>query len=158
MEKRIQKIIIPGRLPGLNEFFSLVHSAENNRHREKTSVDIMNMLKQGEGKKVEWAIKAAGVQPLRQKCGVVIFWFEKDRRRDQDNILSAKKIIMDALKKSKVLGDDGWKYVGNGWADDVFVDKNNPRIEVFLLEGYKVGIDYDSINGLVANVPRGQFS
>ena len=65
---------------------------------------------------------------------------------------------MDALKKSKVLGDDGWKYVGNGWADDVFVDKNNPRIEVFLLEGYKVGIDYDSINGLVANVPRGQFS
>lgn len=61
-------------------------------------------------------------------------WFEPNRRRDPDNISSfGRKVIQDALVDSGVLKDDGWKYIA-GFADNFEVDKENPRIEVFIKE------------------------
>lgn len=55
---------------------------------------------------------------LREKDREIIFpvrveitWYEKDRRRDPDNIASAKKYILDSLVEAGVFPDDGWKYV-----------------------------------------------
>ena len=59
-------------------------------------------------------------------------WIEPNKRRDKDNIASAKKFIIDALVKSGILENDGWKNV-IGFSDRFSVDKNNPRIEVEIL-------------------------
>ena len=42
-------------------------------------------------------------------------------------------MIQDALVKCNVLEDDGWNYV-TGFTDEFFHDKDNPRIEVTLIE------------------------
>lgn len=62
-----------------------------------------------------------------------ITWYEKDKRRDVDNITFATKFIQDALVKQKILIDDSQKYI-NKLEHDVRVDKEYPRIEVKFIE------------------------
>ena len=65
---------------------------------------------------------------------MVYRWYEKDRRRDLDNISSyGRKIIQDALVQCKILPDDGWNYIA-GFTDEFYIDKKYPRIEVELWE------------------------
>ena len=59
-------------------------------------------------------------------------FFEVDRKRDKDNVFAyASKIIQDALKDLKVIDNDGWKQIEN-FTHDFFVDKDKPRIEVYI--------------------------
>ena len=61
-------------------------------------------------------------------------WYEPNKRRDKDNISSfGRKVIQDALVGAAVLKDDGWKHVV-GFSDRFEVDKENPRIEVRIIE------------------------
>lgn len=61
-------------------------------------------------------------------------WFEKDRRRDLDNISSfGRKVIQDALVKTRVLENDGWRHIV-GFSDEFYIDKKSPRIEVEITE------------------------
>lgn len=61
-------------------------------------------------------------------------WYEKDRRRDLDNVSSfGRKVIQDALVQTHVLKNDGWKEI-TGFSDEFFVDADNPRIEVEIEE------------------------
>ena len=61
-------------------------------------------------------------------------WYEKNRRRDLDNISSfGRKVIQDALVQTHVLKNDGWKEI-EGFSDEFFVDADNPRIEVLIRE------------------------
>lgn len=115
---------IPGRLPGLNEYISAERS---NRYKgaklKRESEDIVAL-----------AIRKhlRGVH-IRSPVYMEYSWFEKDIRRDCDNIAFAKKFIQDALVQCGVLKDDGWKYVV-GFSDRFEVDRENPRIEVLIRE------------------------
>lgn len=61
-------------------------------------------------------------------------WYEKDRRRDLDNVSSfGRKVIQDALVDTGVIKNDGWKEI-TGFSDEFYVDKKNPRIEVEIEE------------------------
>lgn len=61
-------------------------------------------------------------------------FYEADHKRDPSNIAAfAVKVIEDALQDCKVLKNDNWTYM-RGYSQEFFVDKNNPRIEVFLKE------------------------
>ena len=61
-------------------------------------------------------------------------WYEKNRRRDKDNISSfGRKVIQDALVKCKVLQNDGWGVI-RGFSDEFYVDKQNPHILVEIME------------------------
>ena len=61
-------------------------------------------------------------------------WYEKDRRRDLDNVSSfGRKVIQDALVQTHVIKNDGWKEI-TGFSDEFFVDADNPRIEVEIEE------------------------
>ena len=51
-------------------------------------------------------------------------WHERTKKRDADNIASAKKFILDALVKSCVLVDDSRKYV-KGFYDEIIDDKED---------------------------------
>lgn len=53
---------------------------------------------------------------------------------DLDNISSfGRKVIQDALVKTKVLQNDGWSNI-IGFCDSFSVDKDNPRIEIEIEE------------------------
>lgn len=59
-------------------------------------------------------------------------WHERTKKRDADNIASAKKFILDALVKSGVLADDSRKYVKGFY--DVIVDDKEDLVIVELVE------------------------
>lgn len=59
-------------------------------------------------------------------------WHERTKKRDADNIASAKKFILDALVKMKVLEDDSRKFVKGFY--DVIVDDKTDFVKVELIE------------------------
>lgn len=60
-------------------------------------------------------------------------WFEKDKRRDKDNVAFAKKFILDALQEEKIIKNDGWHEI-EGFTDEFYISKENPHVEVILKE------------------------
>lgn len=61
-------------------------------------------------------------------------YYEPDRRRDKDNISGFfHKVFQDALVKEGLLEGDGWKYI-DSYHDYFEIDKNNPRIEIKIIE------------------------
>ena len=119
------KLVIPGRLPNLNEY---IEACRRNKYKA-------NKMK----KDAEDLVMLCARQQLRgwkARGPVMMFylWVEKDRRRDKDNVSGyGRKIIQDALVKGGFLKNDGWNDI-EGFADDFAVDKGNPRIEVLIEE------------------------
>lgn len=115
----MEKIIIEGELPTLNEIIDLskTHWA---KYREVKRINtnlvafISNRLPKFEAIKLD------------------ITYYRKDRRTDPDNIVASKKFILDGLVKSGVIKNDGWGEV-KGFKESWKVDKDNPRIEVTII-------------------------
>ena len=62
-----------------------------------------------------------------------ITWYEPNKRRDIDNIVFATKFIQDALVQMGVIENDSQKFI-DALVQDVKIDKENPRIEVEIIE------------------------
>ena len=118
------KLIIYGRLCSLNEY---IKAERKNRYkgakikRDNERIITESIKQQLHGIRIE--------NPVHVKY----LWVVPDKRTDRDNIVFARKFIQDALVSTGVLKDDGWKYVV-GFSDRFDVDKNNPRIEVKIIE------------------------
>lgn len=124
------RLVVP-RLDGLNEYTSA------NRQNPYMGA---KMKKQNEALVIT-ALKEQQLDTAKfsKPVWMNFRWVEKNRRRDMDNISSfGRKVILDALVKQGVLQDDGWKYV-KGFADRFTVDKNDPRVEVEIIEADAVG-------------------
>lgn len=60
--------------------------------------------------------------------------YEPNMKRDKDNVFCmVSKCVSDALQVCKVIDNDGWKNIEN-FTHDFFLDRNNPRIEVYIEE------------------------
>lgn len=118
-------LTIPGRLPGLNEYTEAC----------RTSAHKGGKMKRDAQELVMWQIMAQMRRVRFEKPVFLLFTFyEKDRRRDKDNVSSfARKVIQDALVNCNTLPDDGWDYVTN-YLDQFRVDSKNPRIVVEFIE------------------------
>lgn len=137
------KFVIPGRMQGLNEY-----TAANRRNPYS-------------GGKVKKDSETLVILTIRQQLGrlhinkpVVIYYrfYEPNRRRDNDNILScASKFIQDSLVKTGVLAEDNQDHIHNFYFD-TFVDKENPRIEVTITE-----LEPDQINMTLEEFLRGKY-
>ena len=117
---------IQGRLVGMNE---IIGAARNNRFGSASQ-------KKSQMQIVTDAILADEVfRKLRfeKKVNIYVSFIEKSSRRDIDNITSANKFILDSIVNYGILIDDSQKYVTK-IVSEVFVDKENPRIEVRLEE------------------------
>lgn len=118
------KFIIPGRLDGLNDY------TKANRANAYGG----NSVKQRNEKIVKSAILQAKLNRVNKyPVRLNINWYEKNARRDVDNIMFGQKFILDALVKSDILENDSQKYV-KGINHEVSVDKAFPRIEVEIIE------------------------
>ena len=118
-----QSFTITGRLPGANDY---ILACRSNHHKA-------NKLKQNAQSLVIKSANSYGIKPIKNPVFVEFKWFEKNERRDLDNVAFAKKFILDALVDSSILQGDGWNYV-KGFNDSFAVDKKNPRIIVILNE------------------------
>ncbi len=80
------------------------------------------------------AARSLGKTRFDRAVYMVYHWIEPNRRRDKDNISSfGRKVIQDALVKSKILPKDGWNNI-TGFEDRFDVDRKNPRIVVEIYE------------------------
>ncbi|WP_148568677.1 RusA family crossover junction endodeoxyribonuclease [Acetobacterium bakii] len=60
-------------------------------------------------------------------------WVEENKKRDKDNIASAKKYVQDALVQAGVLKNDGWNNIV-GFEDRFEIDKEKPGVLVEIVE------------------------
>ena len=112
--------VIQGRLAGLNEV-----TEANRSHWAKGA-----NLKKTETQKVVLAAQQQlkGVR-ITQPVMLEIVWYEKNKKRDIDNVASGVKFILDGLVAAGVLINDSQKYV-KGLVHSFAVDNLAPRIEI----------------------------
>ncbi len=113
MSKNKYNFFIPGRLPGFND---IIKEARGNKYGS-------NVQKQNFTTMVYTAIRVAfrNYKPMK-KVWITCTWVEKDKRRDPDNIVSAKKYICDGLVLAGMLKNDGWGQIA-GFTDTWAVGK-----------------------------------
>lgn len=123
---KINSFTIPGRLPSLNDYVDACRSHWSKGARMKRNVE--------EG--IIWAIKAAkcrgDVSPATGPVALSLEWHESDQRRDWDNIVFAKKFIMDAMQKAGIIANDNRKRVVGAY--DTIVDDNKDFVIVTIQE------------------------
>lgn len=120
----IHRFTIPGKLHGLNEY---INSCRANPRGG-------NQFKRNDQSYCALCIRQCLRTRITKPVIIHYHWYEKNRRRDLDNISGyGHKVIQDALVSTGVLIDDGWKFV-SGFTDEFSVDSKNPRIVVELEE------------------------
>lgn len=112
-------MVIPGRMPGLNEY---VRAERANRY-------MASSMKKQQTERAGVAAIEQGMPKFTGRVEITFTWVEENRRRDMDNVAFAKKFILDGLVRAGVIRDDTPRYVA-GLSDRFAYDKQNPRIEV----------------------------
>ena len=117
---------IEERLPGLNDYTRACRSHWSKGAEYKRRVE----------ESIIWYIKAAQgrglLHPTSGRIVLHIEWHESDMRRDVDNIVFAKKFILDAMQKAGIIPDDNRKHVA-GVFDEIIDDKTD-YVRVWLKE------------------------
>ncbi len=116
------KLVIPGRLPGLND---MIDTARVSRYESAK-------MKQTYTDLVAWCAKSARL-PHVARADFIITWYEKDKKRDKDNVIAGQKFLFDGLVKAGIFKNDGWAQIGD-ITHRFRVDRDNPRIEIEIME------------------------
>lgn len=120
--------VIDGRLPSLNEY---INAERSNRYKgAKLKKDTERLIKL-------YITKSHKLGTIRKvsnyPINVSIRWYEKDSRRDADNVFFAVKFILDSLVSYGIIENDSQKYIKT--IDNVIsIDRDYPRIEVYINE------------------------
>lgn len=103
---------IPHKLPSLNEYQLACrsHWAVGAKMKKSVQRQIRACIQQATAKQE--------LRPVEGACVVHFIWYEKTKRRDADNIASAKKYILDAMQEAGVLPNDNRKFV-KGFTDKI---------------------------------------
>ena len=121
------KFDIEGRLPGLNE---MIDAAKKGKGKYQPYA----LMKEEYTTMIAWIAKK---MPRFEKVVLIITWYEPDSRRDPDNIMAGQKFILDGLVAAGVLPGDSQKYIA-GIVHRFRVDKQNPRVEVEIIDATKI--------------------
>lgn len=105
------------RLPGLNEYTDAnrTHAQKGGRFKRETEADIMLFIM--------IAKRRGELRPVDYPVTLNIEWYEQTRKRDPDNIVSAKKFILDALVKGGILPNDTQRYI-KGFTERILIAKS----------------------------------
>lgn len=100
------------KLPSLNEY---VRANRQNKYAgAKMKKDIETSIC--------WQIAEQGLVELTPPLRISFKWFEKNKKRDKDNVVFGKKFILDSLQKMQVIGNDNWEWISS-FEDTVFLSK-----------------------------------
>jgi Holliday junction resolvase RusA-like endonuclease len=114
------KCEISTKLPSLNDY---IRECRGNKYRAaKFKNEIEN----------EIALYINRLPSFDKPIKIYFEWYEKDRRRDLDNVAFAKKFVLDAMVKCGKIKDDNRKCVV-GFQDSFFyADKN--KVIIYIIE------------------------
>lgn len=125
-----QEFTIWGTLDGLNEYTAALKSHRMSGQKMKRDNQTV----------VGWAIRGAGLRPMRSPVRVSFLWVEGMRPgrkvfrpRDRDNIGFARKFILDALVECGIIRDDSFSDVEIG-GERFMLNRNDPKIVVVIEE------------------------
>lgn len=96
---------IDAQLPSLNEYTRACRSHWSKGNEFKKSIEALI------GYSIKSAVAKGKLHPVDTPVEVHIYWHEKTKRRDVDNIQSAQKFILDALQHHKIIKNDNRRYV-----------------------------------------------
>lgn len=116
----MQELIIPGRLPGMNE---IIKAARTNKYQAAKQKKTFTEL-------VFWQTKYP--QPVKTPVSILCVWYEKNKRRDPDNISAGIKFILDGLVHAKILQNDGWDQIKR--IEHRFKVSEREGVKIFLFE------------------------
>lgn len=115
------KFTIPGELTDLNTY---VNAERSNKYAgAKIKENNTNVC----------TLYAKRLPTITEQVEINITWYCESQKKDPDNISFGKKFLIDGLVKAGVLKNDGWKQI-KGFTDKFVLDRNNPRIEVEIME------------------------
>ena len=127
------KFTIYGKLANLNDYLKA----------ERVSVRGRNGRFTTKGNNLKHTTQTGIIRAIRRDLGglhinkpikVHYKFYEPNKKRDMDNVWAfASKCTQDSLVLASVIDNDGWSNI-TGISAEFFVDKDNPRIEVFLIE------------------------
>ena len=116
--------VIEYRLPGLNEYTqeNRTHAQEGAKVKRETENIITTFIM--------IAKRRGTLKPTPAPVRVNIEWHESTRKRDPDNIVFAKKFILDALVKCGIIQNDTQKYI-RGFREEIINDTSDfVRVEL----------------------------
>ena len=119
-----QRVFIEGPLPGMNHMIDaakIKRGKFNKYAKEKKEWE----------ERVALVCKAHGIKRIEGRVYFDFIWYEKNKRRDPDNIAAGKKFILDAFVKVGVLPDDNWKWVA-GFRDRFCLTEGRPGVLVIM--------------------------
>lgn len=113
---------IPLKLPSLNEYINACrkNAYAGAKMKKQTQEDIM------------WFVKK--LPKFDKPISIHFHWVEGNRKRDYDNIASAKKFILDAMVKCGKLKDDNRNFV-TGFSDTFGYEKGTWKVILEIEEG-----------------------
>jgi len=115
------KIEISIKVVSLNEY---INACRSNRFAGAK-------MKKDMQEQISWYVKKL---PKYNKPVKIIFtWYEKDQKRDLDNVCFAKKFILDSMVECGVLENDNRKHVV-GFEDKFPSDRGEYKVEVEIEE------------------------
>lgn len=109
------RLEIPFRLPSLNEY---TNECRKNRYAGSTMKAIVER---------DLGLFIRKLPHFEKPIIIEFEWVEENEKRDLDNICFAKKFILDAMVKCKVLKDDNIRFVA-GFVDKFSYDKESKVI------------------------------
>src|SRR3990167_2386362 len=83
---------------------------------------------------IGWELKAQKKPKFKQPQDFIFHWYCKNKKKDKDNISSGgRKLLFDTMVAINWLKNDGWNEIGD-WEDEFYVDAENPRVEIILVD------------------------
>ena len=126
-ERPALSLIFPGKLPNTND---INNAGRGNKYAAwKQKRDVQDELC------LEWAgVKQIYGDPpmFPDKVNIRIKFYEKNGRRDEDNVMGGMKFILDALQELGVIKNDSPKYCHV--LPECFVRKDDPCVVVEIWE------------------------
>lgn len=120
---------VPGPLPGMNELIAAAKGAGGRgAHYAKLKKQWTDTV---------WALAlSTGIHkpgPFPGRVCLAFRWFERDRRRDPDNVAAGgRKLVLDGLVQAGVIAGDGWRSI-QSWTDSFNVSPERPGVAVTIL-------------------------
>lgn len=143
-EKAIYKFTVRGILPDLNQEIKAAGSILFQKGKRKVTGYSKFKKQHDNNVMLQLLSQMRGVQ-IKAGFSIVLQWYCVDKMKDKDNIAFAIKYILDGMQLAGLIPNDGWRQLSGSIHHDFFIDKSNPRVDIFLLVGQKLVFNLDSL-------------
>lgn len=119
------KFTIYGKMPSLNDVI------EKTRINKFAGATMKKNLQRDINIQLLHQMAIMGMSaPLESQSDLKFTFYEKNKKRDKDNIISSQKFLLDSMVEVGILKNDGWKWIRNLAYDFELSDTYKVEIEV----------------------------